>query len=422
MPLPLVRTRSSAWLAAGSWLVVPVECDDPFPDMTRRGETVNDADRPWEPHPGADASYALFEKERRVVADDGTPIAYTVRNPDGPEVPLLFASGWSCSDAYWGKLLPEMERRGHPCVLPDTRGHGRSGLPRSPGRGARNLSLDDVSMNRIGRDLVGVLDDVGFDRAVMVGHSMGVQTALEAYRTAPDRFLGLVLIAGTSENPAKSFYGYSIGDRLFPIGAAIMRIFPEVLSPVWQTIGPAGVGHFGARLAKAAGPGCSAEDLHPYLLHLKTTDPAVIVLMAGAMRAHSATDLLASINVPTLVVAAGADVFTPARCSEDLHHQVPDSELVTFPTAGHTIPIEEPEAIGRAIDDFVSRRVSPLHRGTRPTSPKPPTNKTAAKKTPAKKAAAKKTPAKKTPAKKTPAKKTPAKKAPAKKAAAKPAG
>ena len=314
-------------------------------------------DAPWEPAPGSDEGYALFAKERRVLADDGTPIAYTFRNPDGPGVPILFANGWSCSDAYWGKLLPSLEADGHPCLLPDTRGHGRSGLPRPPGRGARDLTIDDVSMPRIGRDLAAVLDAAGVERALVVGHSMGVQTALELYRFAPDRVAGLVLIAGTSENPAKTFYGSSIGDHLFPLGAALVRYLPEVLAPVWATIGPASVGHFGARLAKAAGPKATKEDLHPYLLHLKSTDPAVLVLMAGAMRAHSATDLLGRIAVPTLVVAAGADVFTPARCSEAIHHRVPGSELVSFAEAGHTLPIEEPEALTAVIDDFVARRV-----------------------------------------------------------------
>jgi pimeloyl-ACP methyl ester carboxylesterase len=320
-------------------------------------------DEPWEPGPTADAGYALFAKERRVVADDGTPIAYTVRNPDGPEVPLLFANGWSCSDAYWGKVLPLLEQAGHPCILPDTRGHGRSGLPRTPGRGAQNLTIDDLSMPRIARDLLTVLDDAGVPEALVVGHSMGVQTALEVYRQAPDKVRGLVLIAGTAENPAKTFYGVGIFDHLFPIGAGIVRWFPEVLAPVWASIGPASVGHFGARRARAAGPKASAADLHPYLLHLKSTDPAVVVLMAGAMRAHSATDLLPKIAVPTLVVAAGADVFTPARCSEDLHHQVVGSELIAFADAGHTLPIEEPVALAAAISDFVARRV--------PSRPKP---------------------------------------------------
>lgn len=365
-------------------------------------------EQPWEPAIGSDETYALFAKDRKVTADDGTPLAYTVRNPHGAKVPVLFANGWSCSDAYWAELLPSLEDAGHPCILPDTRGHGFSGLPRSPGRGAAHLTDDDVSVPQLAQDLRTVLDDSGFDRVLVVGHSMGVQTGLELYHLAPERVLGLVLIAGTYENPTRTLYGTSIADYLYPVAATVMRWVPEIVKPVQASIGPASIGHFGARLARAAGPGATAAGLHPYLLHLKTADMAVMVRMAGAMRNHSAADVLPTITVPTLAVAAGADVFTPARCMETIHHLVPDSELLTFPTAGHTLPIEEPEALARAIDDFVSRRID--------AAPKRPAKKSAAKKAPAKRAAAKKTAAKKKPAaKKTAAKKVAAKKAPAKK-------
>lgn len=316
-------------------------------------------DHPWEPDPSCDESYVLFAKEQRTTADDGTPIAYTVRGAGGDRLPVLLANGWSCSDAYWGELLPALVARGHPCILPDTRGHGRSGLPRPPGRGARNLTTDDLSMPRIARDLLAVVDDAGIDEVLVVGHSMGTQTALELYRLAPDRVAAMVLIAGTFENPAKTFYGSSIADRVFPLLSAAMRVVPEIVKPVQATIGPAKVGHAGARLARAAGPKATAEALHPYLMHIKHADVAVLTLMAGAMRDHSAADLLAEIDVPTLVVAAGSDRFTPARCSETMHHRIPDSELVTFPDGAHTLPIEEPVALAEATDDFLDRRLPP---------------------------------------------------------------
>lgn len=323
-------------------------------------------DEAWEPDPGSDESYSLFTKDRRVIADDGTPLAYTVRGADGDRIPVLFANGWSCSDAYWGELLPMLENAGHPCILPDTRGHGRSGLPRAPGRGAGNLTIDDLAMNRIGRDLLSVLDDSGFDEILVLGHSMGVQTALELYRLAPGRVAAMVLIAGTYENPAKTFYGTSIGDRVFPVMAAAVRLLPEILKPVQASIGSATVGHAGARLARAAGPKATPEALHPYLLHIKSMDLAVLVLMAAAMRAHSAEDLLDDIAIPTLMIAAGKDVFTPARCSETMHHRIIASELVTFPEGAHTLPVEEPAAIAAAIDDFVARRLpAPTERRRR---------------------------------------------------------
>ncbi len=325
----------------------------------------------WEPGPDTDEGYALFRKERRVVVDDGTPIAYTVRGAGGPAMPVLFANGWSCSDAYWGRILPGLERAGHPCELPDTRGHGRSGLPRPPGRGAQRLTVDDVSMARIARDLVSVLDDAGIDRALVVGHSMGVQTALEVWRLIPDRVAGLVLIAGTFEDPSKTFYGTGIFHHLFPIASATMRWLPEIVKPVQATIGPAGVGLFGARLARAAGPKVQADELLPYLLHVKSTDLAVVTLMAAAMRDHSAADLLPTIDAPTLILAAGRDPFTPARCSETMHHRIADSELRTFPNASHTLPIEEPEAIVETIEDFVARRVPPPARRATPRRRRP---------------------------------------------------
>ena len=315
-------------------------------------------DRPWVPDPDSDQAYALFGKEHRVSADDGTPIAYTVRNPNGDRVPLIFASGWSCSDAYWAGILPALQERGHPCILPDTRGHGLSGLPRDPGRGARNLTVHDVSMSRLGRDMVSVLDASGFDRAVVIGHSMGVQTGLEVYRQIPDRVAGLVLVAGTFENPASTFYGLPILNYSVPVFRTLMRWVPEVVKPIQASIGPPSVGHFGARMARAAGPKSTAEGLLPYLLHIKAVDMPVMTLMAAAMRDHSAADLLPRITAPTLVISAGSDRFTPARCSEVMHHRIEGSEMVTFPDGHHTLPIEEPEAIARAIDDFTTRRVA----------------------------------------------------------------
>ena len=54
----------------------------------------------------------------------------------------------------------------------------------------------------------------------------------------------------------------------------------------------------------------------------------------------------------------GVDVFTPARCSEAIHHEVVGSELVTFAEAGHTLPVEEPDELAGVLDDFVERRVA----------------------------------------------------------------
>ncbi len=315
---------------------------------------------PWLPVEGADRAYARFPKDRRVVTDDGTTIAYTVLRPEPSQpaaLPVVFANGWSCPDGYWADIAPRLREAAHPCVLSDTRGHGASGLPVTPVRGARNLTADDLSIPRFARDLCTVLDDAGIERAVFMGHSMGVQTALEAYRLAPERVAALVLVAGPYENPLKTFYGLPLADLLFPVVRQVFRTVPEVVAPIWATIGPARIGHLGARLLRAAGPKSTAQGLHPYLLHLAASDPAVLMATADAMRRQSAADILADIAAPTLVLGAGHDVFTPVANSEQLAATVPGAELVLFPDAGHTLPIEEPQAIADATISFLTRRV-----------------------------------------------------------------
>jgi pimeloyl-ACP methyl ester carboxylesterase len=191
---------------------------------------------------------------------------------------------------------------------------------------------------------------------------MGVQTTLETYRLAPQRVAGLALVAGPFENPLKTFYGFSVADRVFPVMRAVVQTAPELVRPLWSTIGPAHIGHFGARLLRAAGPKATAESLHPYLLHLGASDPAVMMATADAMRRQSAADLLPRIEAPTIVFGAGLDVFTPVACGRHMAEEIPDAEYVLFPEAGHTLPIEEPEAIAETLVAFLARRVGPVPR------------------------------------------------------------
>jgi pimeloyl-ACP methyl ester carboxylesterase len=259
---------------------------------------------------------------------------------------------------YWADVVPALVAAGHACIVPDTRGHGASGLPRPPGRGARNLTDADLSVKRQALDLLEVLDDAGVEEAVVVGHSMGAQTALETYRLGGGRIAGLVLVTGSCDNPLTSFARAPLVGALFPLGRAVMALAPEVVRPAWMTIGSKRAGFVSARLAGAVGPKATADRFHPYLLHLAEADPAVLVRAMDAMRRHSAGDLLPRIDVPVLVLGARRDHFTPPRCSEVLFEKIPTAEIRWFEEAGHSLPIEEPVAVADAIEEWFERRVA----------------------------------------------------------------
>ena len=62
----------------------------------------------------------------------------------------------------------------------------------------------------------------------------------------------------------------------------------------------------------------------------------------------------------TLILAADRDTFTPPRCSQRMFEQIPTAEIQWFEHTGHTLPIEEPEAILAHVEEWYQRRV--VHR------------------------------------------------------------
>ena len=74
-----------------------------------------------------------------------------------------------------------------------------------------------MTIEDLADDIACVLDDAQVDRAVLIGHSMGVQVALETYRRHEERIAGLVLLCGASSHPLKTFRGSATLEDLLPI-------------------------------------------------------------------------------------------------------------------------------------------------------------------------------------------------------------
>ncbi len=318
---------------------------------------------PFDPPDGCDGGCAVFPKDRATRVDDGTRIAWTLLAPaEGVprRVPVLAVNGWSCSDSYWVHIAPALAARGHPVLLVDARGHAASGLPRAPGRGARDLRPEDITILRMAQDLRAVLDDADLDHVLVMGHSMGVQLGLEVDRLIPERVAGLILIAGSYENPLKTFMGLPVADLAFPVAKAAVLALPAPLTRLaLQPARLSAVATRLARLAQASGPKASVADMAPYLRHIARADTAVMFRTLDAMRNHSAADHLRHITSPTLILAAGKDTFTPPRCSAHMADRIPDADVHWFPDAHHTLPIEEPIEIVEVIDEWYGRCVAP---------------------------------------------------------------
>ena len=114
------------------------------------------------------------------LSSDGIHVAYEADGQGSPA--LVFVHGWACDRSYWRNQLGHFAER-HQVVAVDLAGHGQAGL----GRKAYTIPA-------FGEDVVAVVQKLGLDDMVLIGHSMGGDVIVEAALELRKRVRGLVWV------------------------------------------------------------------------------------------------------------------------------------------------------------------------------------------------------------------------------------
>ena len=198
----------------------------------------------------------------------------------------------------------------------------------------------EASMDAYAAQVLGLLDALGVDRAVIGGLSMGGYAAFALLRKAADRASALVLAdtRSTADTP-----------ELRAARAKMLGMLAE------------------------RGPDAVAEEMRQNLFGPSThrERPAVIEAvrrMITAQDANAIADainamlgrpdsgtLLESLRVPALVLVGEDDVMTSPSAAEQMHAAIRGSTLVRVPDAGHMSNLENPDAFNEAMREFLDR-------------------------------------------------------------------
>lgn len=235
-------------------------------------------------------------------------------DPDGRPVVLLHAFG--LSGHMWSQQVPDLTEAGLRCVTYDRRGHGRSDQP------ATGYDLDTLA-----DDLAGLIDHLGLEDVVVVGHSMGAsETVRYLTRHGAGRVAGIVLSApclpALLRTPAN-------------LGGADPAVFAEARRTMRADLG--------AWLARTTdeeyfGPAWPmAPDLGVWTRQQLAGTPLPVLLACH----HSFTEAdlraeLGALDVPVLVVHGDADTSCPLEATGRLTAAlVAHSQLAVIDGAGH---------------------------------------------------------------------------------------
>ena len=243
---------------------------------------------------------------------NGEKISYAALGTHG--LPVIFIHGAGSSHLIWGSQLRAVSEVARAVAI-DLPGHGRS-------EGAGRNTVDAY------RDVIaGVLDALAFDRAVIVGHSMGGAITQTLALSHPDRVAGIALV-GT-------------GARL--------RVLPAILDGILNDFD---------QTARFVTQNCFGANPDPLLLEKSETEfracPATVT--HGDYTACNGFDILAriaEIRAPALAICGTEDKMTPVKYSEFLVSKISGAQLVLVEGAGHYVMIEKPGQVNRALVEFV---------------------------------------------------------------------
>jgi pimeloyl-ACP methyl ester carboxylesterase len=275
-------------------------------------------------------------------AADGTRLFYGIRG-SGDGVVLL--DGIGCDGWAWNHIQPHLARTRRVLHV-HYRGHGRSGPP------VDRAANDVVTLSD---DVLRVLEVAATGPQVVVAHSMGTQVAFELYRRAPERVRALVLICGSYGRITHTFHGNDLLHRVLPKLIEQVNKHRGVARALWGRLPPQFAFKVAGWLGEIDGVSLPVDDFRRYVEHLSDIDLDEYLAMLQKAGDHSAEDLLAEVRVPSLVIAAERDTFTPVDVVRELAERIPGAEYLELPGASHAAPIERAGVINEHVDAFLER-------------------------------------------------------------------
>ena len=205
--------------------------------------------------------------------------------------------------------------------------------PNHPGFGGTPSAGDVMTMAACADRALGALDDVGVDRAVVCGISIGGYVAFEVLRRAKDRVLGLVLAntRAVADPPEAAAARRVLAERLRCEGNVFAEEPPPLLAPD------------------------APEPLRELVRQIVADQPAEAIAAAalGMAERPDSTPDLATIAVPTLVITSTADQLIAPEVTAEMARSIPRSRLEILDGIGHLTNLEAPEAFDGLLRDHL---------------------------------------------------------------------
>ncbi len=266
----------------------------------------------------------------------GHEVSYRTEG-EGPVVVLVH--GMAGSSATWERVIPALAER-FTVVALDLPGHGASAKPDG-----------DYSLGAFASIVRDLMVASGYERATVVGQSLGGGVAMQFAYQFPSRCERLVLVGSGG-----------LGREVSPLLRALAFPGVEFLFPVLfaSVVRDAGRGVLGGLRRIGLRPSAYFTEIwRGYETLVEPENRAAFVhtlrsvVDVGGQRVSAHDRLPLAADIPTLIVWGSDDAIIPSRHAADAHATLPNSRVEIFEGVGHFPHCEAPERFVRVLTDFI---------------------------------------------------------------------
>jgi len=277
-------------------------------------------------------------QEHRFHYQSETLSYYTAGSPDNP--PIILIHGYTSSHYVWRQTIPALENHFY-CIAIDLMGHGTSDI----------LPDGDYSIETQGKRVLALADELGIEKFILIGHSMGGQIAMcIAALLAPERVEKLLDLDGV----AAGHLVESLEKRtqLLVNTAYYFPLFENMTR--WTNISY----RWGAKTQFVSWfYNFDALPFDEWRIDREMANQSGMRYTwyygLDAILKLDLTAHLSKISVPTLVIFGKHDAVVPLSDGYLVHEQIPNSQLIVIDNCGHFPMYEATEAYLEALRGFL---------------------------------------------------------------------
>lgn len=244
-------------------------------------------------------------EENNVDLDTGINMTYLTCGPEDG-TPLLLIHGATDSRVSWSQVAPKLADAGFRCYIPELRGHGKTDKP--------DAGEEGYTAETHCADVLNLMDKLGVETFIPVGHSLGSLITQQILITAPERVERAILISSSTKmagNPMLDWILQGDGtDFLGVSGYDEEQQIPDDFIKTWTETTNEDPNFREAVYEHA----CSL----PY---------AAWYDIFGGCSSFDSTDQLASVTCPVDIIWGTADVFFSQEDEDNLQKALSNAEV-----------------------------------------------------------------------------------------------